>query len=61
MTKREQAVAKEWYDFTGWEFMPQHEGESFYDALMRNRKWLEDRTTEALTIGNDISTPEETP
>lgn len=59
LTKREREVMREWEAHTGWEFMPPHEGESFYDALQRNRRWLEQRLSESLAIGNDIQPAEE--
>lgn len=53
LTAREKAITKEWYDFTGWEFLGPDEGETFLDALRRNRRWLENHTTESLRIGED--------
>ena len=55
LTKRQKAVMKEWYDFTGWEFMAPYGDETFCDALRRNQRWLEDHTNEALRhIGADL-------
>lgn len=59
-TKRQREVMKAWEDHTGFGFMEPNAGESFYDALMRNRNWFQDHTTEACSIGNDIAPPEPT-
>lgn len=58
LTKREREVMKEWERHTGFEFMEVQDGESFYDALNRNKQWLEDHTAEALYIGDDIFPPD---
>lgn len=44
----------EWYGHTGWEFMEPNKDENFSEAITKNWRWLEDHTTEALTIGQDL-------
>jgi len=56
-TKREREIMKEWDDFTGFAFMPTNDGETFYDALQKNRRWLHNFAGEAETIGDDIEDP----
>lgn len=53
-TKRQREIMREWHDHTGWEFMGPHPDETFYEALERNRRWLECRLSESLAIGSDI-------
>lgn len=59
LTKRQREVKDEWFAHTGFEFLGPDPGESFYRALQRNRKWLEDHTNDALRIGSDIFQPED--
>ncbi len=56
-TRREREIIREWRDFTGFSFMPPNDGETFYDALQKNRQWLHNFAGEAETIGNDIENP----
>jgi len=51
LSKKQKAIVKEWYDFTGWEFMGPNQDETFKDALRRNKQWLETHTNDALRIG----------
>ena len=57
LTKRQREIATEWFAHTGFEFMEPEVGESFYAALNRNKKWLEDHMTDALRISDDILPP----
>ena len=50
MSESQDKIKSEWYDHTGWEFMEPYTGESFCHAIQRNRRWLEDHTTEALRL-----------
>jgi len=59
LTEREAEVVKEWYGHTGWEFMGLNEGESFCEALKRNKRWLEAHTSTSLRIGDDIENEDE--
>lgn len=54
LSKRQREVVKEWDSHTGFEFMEPQNGESFYDALERNKEWLQDHCNDALRIGKDI-------
>lgn len=56
-TPRQQEIVTEWFNHTGFEFMPPDKGEPFYDALQRNKSWLEDHTNDALRIGNHYPPP----
>ena len=54
---RQREIKQEWVDFTGWEFMGPRPGENFYEALQRNKKWLNDHALDADNIGHDILNP----
>ena len=55
--KRQNEIKQEWMNHTGFEFMGPDPGENFYYALQRNRRWLEDHTSDALRIGDDVPLP----